>query len=73
MSIPAEYTASISTIPYRYDPGVRRDCGISYFVDNQLHQGILSIQDSGTADHQGLGISDANTGVGSKYSGDVLS
>ena len=73
MTRPSELDATTSSIPYRYDPGVGRDFGISYFVDNQLHQSLLSIQNGGSANHQGLGICDANAGVGSEYGSDILS
>lgn len=72
MSKPTESNASISTIPYRYDLGVARDCSVSYFVDNGLRQSFLGVQNSGTANHQGLGVNDANAGVGSEYGSDVL-
>jgi len=73
MAKPSEYDARTLTVPYRYDLGVGRDCGISYFVDNQLHQSLLGIYDGGSANHQGLGIDKADAGVGSEYSSDVLS
>lgn len=69
----AESNVSISTIPYRYDPGIRGDCGISYFVDNGFSQGILSVQNSGTANHQSLSITNAYSGVRSENVSDVLS
>ena len=72
MAKPTELDAATSTIPYRYDLGPGRDCGISYFVDNQLQQGLLGIQDGGSANHQTLGICNAESGVSSKYGSDVL-
>ena len=73
MAKSSEYDATTLTIPYRYDLGVGRDCGISYFVDNQLHQSFLGIQNGGSANHQGLGISNAEAGVCSEYRSDILS
>jgi hypothetical protein len=72
MSNSAEREASISTIPYRNDLAVGGDCGISYFVDNQFGQSILGIQNGSSANHQGLGISNANAGVGSERQGYIL-
>ena len=63
---------STSSIPYRYDLGTGRDCGISYFVDNGLTQSFLCTQDSGSANHESLSVSDAQSGVASECAGNVL-
>jgi hypothetical protein len=73
MARPSELDANTSSIPYRYDLGVGRDCSISYFVNNQLQEGFLGVQNSGSANHQTLGIGDAEAGVGGKYGSDILS
>ena len=65
-------TASTSTVPYRYDLGAERDRGISYFVDNGLTQRFLCTQDSGSADHESLSISNAQSGVAGERAGNVL-
>lgn len=48
-------------IPYRYDLGPGRNHGISYFVNDGLRQGILSVQNSRSAYHQFFSVVDANS------------
>ena len=63
---------STSSIPYRYDLGPGRDGRVSYFVDNGLTQGFLGGQDSGTSDHESLSVTEAQAGITSERSGNVL-
>ncbi len=64
---------STSTIPYRYDLGTDRDSSVSYFVNNGFTQGFLCTQDSGSANHESLSVSEAQAGIGSERSGNTLS
>ena len=69
-----KYLAECSTlsIPYRYDLGTLGDCGISYFVNNGLTQGLLSRQDGGPADHESLGIGHTQPSICSKCGSNIL-
>ena|ERR1017187_3786869 len=64
---------STSNIPYRYDLGVGRDTGISYFVDNSPTQGFLSSQDGSPTDHQCLNIGKTEATVGGNCGSDIFS
>ena len=59
-------------IPYRYDLGVGRDLGFSYFVDNGLTLGVLCTQDSGAAHHESLNVLNVQAGIVSECSGDTF-
>ena len=72
MSNSPESKAVTLSIPYRYDVSAGRDSGVSYFVDNDFHQGILGIQNGGTANHQCFSVHNAEAGVSSKYGSDIL-